>query len=81
VKKYYVLIDYENVQPEAIEALDREHYSAIVFIGSSQTKVTDEVASILQRMGDSNHSLRARQRWRAAARARTSVDWNGPGVR
>ncbi len=52
MKKNYVLIDYENVQPEAMEALDREHYSVIVFVGQSQTKVSYEVASILQRMGD-----------------------------
>jgi len=52
VKKNYVLIDYENVQPDAIEALDRDHYNVIVFVGSSQAKVTYEVASVLQRMGD-----------------------------
>ena len=52
MKKNYVLIDYENVQPDAMEALDREHYSVFVFVGSNQAKVTYEVASVLQRMGD-----------------------------
>lgn len=52
MKKNYVLIDYENVQPDAMEALDRDHYNVIVFVGSNQTKVTHEVASVLQRMGD-----------------------------
>lgn len=47
----YVLIDYENVQPEAIGALDQEHFKVIVFVGANQTKVTFEVASLLQRLG------------------------------
>jgi len=52
VKKNYVLIDYENVQPAAIEALEHEHFYVIVFVGASQAKVTYEVASVLQRMGE-----------------------------
>jgi hypothetical protein len=52
VKKNYVLIDYENVQPEEVDALDKEHFSVIVFVGATQAKVTFEVASVLQRMGD-----------------------------
>jgi hypothetical protein len=52
VKKNYVLIDYENVQPAAIEALEHENFHVIVFVGASQSKVTYEVASVLQRMGD-----------------------------
>jgi len=47
-----VLIDYENVQPTAIEALEHEHFHVIVFVGASQAKVTYEVASVLQRMGE-----------------------------
>jgi PIN domain len=52
VKKTYVLIDYENVQPKAMAALDREHITVIVFVGANQAKVTYEVASVLQRMKD-----------------------------
>jgi len=52
MKKDYVLIDYENVQPTAIEALEHEHFHVIVFVGASQAKVTYEVASVLQRMGE-----------------------------
>ena len=40
VKKNYVLIDYENVQPEAMAVLDREHFSGMVFVGASQAKGT-----------------------------------------
>lgn len=47
----YVLIDYENVQPDAFSALDGEHFKVIVFIGANQTKVNFEAAAALQRMG------------------------------
>lgn len=52
VKKIYVLIDYENVQPDAMAALDKAHLNVIVFVGATQAKVTYELASVLQRMGD-----------------------------
>jgi len=48
----YVLIDYENVQPEALTALCAEHFKVIVFVGSNQKKVTFEAAEALQRMGN-----------------------------
>lgn len=51
MKSNYVLIDYENVQPEAISALDKEHFKVIVFVGATQTKVTYEVASAMQHLG------------------------------
>ena len=47
----YVLIDYENVQPEGLSILDIEHFKVIVFVGASQTKLSFETASALQRMG------------------------------
>jgi PIN domain len=47
----YVLIDYENVQPEALAVLEAEHFKVIVFVGASQTKVTFEAAAALQLMG------------------------------
>ncbi len=47
----YVLIDYENVQPEILLVLDAEHFKVIVFVGASQTKVTFDSANALQRMG------------------------------
>jgi hypothetical protein len=51
VRTNYVLIDYENVQPEAIGVLDQEHFKVIVFVGANQAKVSFEVASLLQRLG------------------------------
>lgn len=47
----YVLIDYENVQPEALSVLDEEHFKVLVFVGANQTKLTFEAAAALQRMG------------------------------
>jgi len=32
--------------------LDKEHFKVIVFIGANQVKVSFEVASVLQRMGE-----------------------------
>jgi len=52
LKRNYVLIDYENVQPEAMAVLDKEHFKVIVFIGANQVKVSFELASVLQRMGE-----------------------------
>lgn len=48
----YVLIDYENVQPAALSVLNQQHFKVIVFVGASQAKVTYEVASALQQMGN-----------------------------
>lgn len=48
----YVLIDYENVQPEAMAVLCKEHFKVIVFVGANQAKVSFEVASVLQQMGE-----------------------------
>ena len=51
MKKNYVLIDYENVQPDFMAALEKEHFNVIVFVGANQAKVTFEVASVLQQLG------------------------------
>lgn len=48
-----ILIDYENVKPEAeaLSRLDAEHVKVIVFVGANQKAITFEVADIVQRMG------------------------------
>lgn len=48
MRKNYVLIDFENVQPESIAALDAEHFHVIVFCGANQTKVPLDLAIALQ---------------------------------
>jgi hypothetical protein len=52
MKRNYVLIDYENVQPDAISALDQEYFKVIVFVGATQSKVTYEVAIAMQKLGN-----------------------------
>jgi hypothetical protein len=52
VRTNFVLIDYESVQPEAIALLNHEYFKVIVFVGANQTKVTFEIASVLQQMGE-----------------------------
>lgn len=51
LKTNYVLIDYENVQPEAMAVLNQDHFKVLVFVGANQAKVTYEVAEALQQMG------------------------------
>lgn len=51
MKTNYVLIDYENVQPENLHLLDREEFRIRLFIGASQGSLKREVAIPLQRFG------------------------------
>ncbi|MBM4163195.1 MAG: hypothetical protein FJ222_01945 [Lentisphaerae bacterium] len=48
----YVLIDFENVQPESLTGLQQDHFKVMVFVGASQTKVPFEVAQAMQAMGN-----------------------------
>jgi hypothetical protein len=54
----YVLIDFENLQPELLEALDLEHFRVMVFMGANQSKVPLDFASQLQRLGTRARYLR-----------------------
>jgi len=54
----HVLIDYENLQPELLEALDLPHFRVMVFLGANQTKVPVELAALLQRLGTRAQYLR-----------------------
>lgn len=47
----YVLIDFENVQPEDLGPLDATPYQLRVFVGSQQTKVPTELAIHMQQLG------------------------------
>jgi len=48
----YVLIDFENVQPDSLEQLDHDHFKLLVFVGASQAKVPYDMAAALHRFGD-----------------------------
>lgn len=58
MKTKYVLIDYENVQPTTLEALEADHFTVIVFVGANQTKVTLDTAAALQRKGNKAEYIR-----------------------
>jgi hypothetical protein len=45
----YVLIDYENVQPETLERLDPKVYALLVFVGANQAKMPTNLVTALQR--------------------------------
>jgi len=47
----YVLIDYENVQPEGLSMLDAEHFKVVVFIGANQKKLNVTFVAAVQRLG------------------------------
>ena len=51
MKKNYVLIDYENVQPKNLARLNGHPFKVLVFIGANQEKVPFELASTLQSLG------------------------------
>lgn len=51
MKTNYVLIDYENVQPEISAALADEHFKLLVFIGANQPRIDVDVAAAVQRLG------------------------------
>jgi hypothetical protein len=51
VKTNYILVDYENVQPISLDALNSEQFKVIVFIGANQTKISVVLAIALQQMG------------------------------
>ena len=48
----YVLIDLENVQPASLAGLDAEFFKVLIFVGASQTKISFELASVAQRLGE-----------------------------
>lgn len=52
MRKNIVLIDFESVQPDSLEALEHDHFRVLVFVGANQTKLPFEVAAAIQRMGD-----------------------------
>jgi len=51
MRRNVVLIDFESVQPDSIEALSHEHFHVLVFCGANQSKVPFEIAATLQKLG------------------------------
>jgi hypothetical protein len=51
VRTNHVLIDFENVQPDSLGALEHAHFKVHIFVGANQTKLPFGVAAAIQRMG------------------------------
>ncbi len=47
----YVLVDFENVQPTAVDSLNRDYIKVIIFVGANQTKIPLAIAISLQQLG------------------------------
>jgi len=47
----YVLIDFENIQPGSLTGLEADHFKVLLFVGSSQSKVSVDMAAALQPLG------------------------------
>jgi hypothetical protein len=51
VRTNYVLIDFENVQPNTLDDLAHDHFKVFVFVGANQTKVPLDFAVSMQSLG------------------------------
>jgi len=52
VKTNYVLIDYESVQPTALERLTPDHFHLYVFVGPTQRSFTRDITLKVQAKGE-----------------------------
>jgi hypothetical protein len=52
LRNNYVLIDYENVQPASLSGLEAETFHVYLFLGQNQAKLSYDVASAMQKLGD-----------------------------
>lgn len=51
MRKNYVFIDYENVQPESIAGLDKGNFYILLFLGAHQSKLNTNLVRSLQPLG------------------------------
>jgi PIN domain len=51
MRRNVVLIDFESVQPDSIEALNQDHFQVLLFCGANQTKIPFELAATFQKLG------------------------------
>ena len=51
MRKNYVFIDYENVQPESIAGLEKGNFYILVFLGAHQSKLNTNLVRCLQPLG------------------------------
>ncbi len=48
----YVLVDFENVQPELLDALDHDYFKLMIFVGATQIKLSFDIAAAVQKLGE-----------------------------
>lgn len=51
MRKNYVFIDYENVQPESIAGLEKGNFYFLLFLGTHQSKLNTNLVRSLQPLG------------------------------
>lgn len=51
MRRNVVLIDFESVQPDSIDALNHEHFHVLLFCGANRSKVPFEIVATLQKLG------------------------------
>lgn len=54
----FILIDFENVRPEALDRLTGDHFKVLVFVGANQTKLSLDFAASMQRLGTRGEYVR-----------------------
>lgn len=47
----HVLVDFENLQPDIVDALNLEHFRLVIFVGAMQAKIPLEMAAKVQALG------------------------------
>lgn len=47
----YILIDFENIQPDSFTGLEADHFKVLLFVGANQSKVSVDMAAALQPLG------------------------------
>ena len=68
MKTNYVLIDYENVQPDMVADLAEDHFKVVVFVGANQPRIDVNVVTALQRLGSRAEYVRVSGNGRNADR-------------
>jgi PIN domain len=52
LKTNYILIDFENVQPDNLYLLKGQDFKVMVFVGDKQSKVSFDLAAAMQSLGE-----------------------------
>ncbi|MCZ2155114.1 MAG: hypothetical protein LC114_14650 [Bryobacterales bacterium] len=58
VRPNYILVDYENVQPDQIDCLRAPHVRLLLFVGAQQTKLSVDLYLAMQEMGERSRLIR-----------------------